>query len=101
MLIKVYKNDCVFFRAAIKRGAELIKDHGGGDLPVDKYEFYSNMLQMLHFWNKDVTRMGLGLRIKVQKYVSQVCVRLKLITAIKGRAPKPFFQERVLQVPTD
>ena len=43
--VKVYKNDCVFFyRAAIKRGGELIKDHGGGDLPVDKYEFYSNML---------------------------------------------------------
>ena len=43
MLIKVYKNDC-FSRAAIRRGAELIKDHGGGDLPVEKYEFYSNML---------------------------------------------------------
>ena len=35
---------CFFFRAAIKQGAELIKDHGGGDLPVDKYEFYSNTL---------------------------------------------------------
>ena len=44
MLIEEYKDDCVFFRAAIKRGAELIKDHGGGDLPVDKYEFYSNTL---------------------------------------------------------
>ena len=30
-------------RAAIKRGAKLIKDHGGGDLPVDKYEFYSDL----------------------------------------------------------
>ena len=32
------------FRAAIKRGAKLIKDHGGGDLPVEKYEFYSDLL---------------------------------------------------------
>jgi len=30
-------------RAAIKRGAKLIKDHGGGDLPVDRYEFYSDL----------------------------------------------------------
>ena len=30
-------------RAAIKRGAKLVKDHGGGDLPVDKYEFYSDL----------------------------------------------------------
>ena len=26
-------------REAIKRGAKLIKDHGGGDLPVHKYEY--------------------------------------------------------------
>ena len=31
-------------RAAIKRGAKLIKDHGGGNLPVEKYEFYSELL---------------------------------------------------------
>ena len=29
-------------REAIKRGAKLIKDHGGGDLPVHKYEFLSD-----------------------------------------------------------
>ena len=31
-------------RSAIKRGAKLIKDHGGGNLPVEKYEFYSELL---------------------------------------------------------
>ena len=30
------------FREVIRRGAKLIKDHGGGDLPVHKYEFLSD-----------------------------------------------------------
>ena len=32
-----------YYRAVIARGAKLIKDHGGGNLPVEKYDFYSEL----------------------------------------------------------
>ena len=43
MKIVVFDFHCVDnCREAIKTGAKLIKDHGGGDLPVHKYEFLSD-----------------------------------------------------------
>ena len=44
VIINVLKLSPMFYyRAAIRRGAKLIKDHGGGNLPVEKYEFYTDL----------------------------------------------------------